>query len=51
MRQLFGVVLAVHGETGLNVQPDPLMYRGNTTLYADDIPGNGKVEPAVGSVS
>ncbi|WP_203783739.1 hypothetical protein [Paractinoplanes rishiriensis] len=29
-----------HGETGLNVRPDPLMYQGNTTLYADGVPGD-----------
>lgn len=28
-----------HGETGLNVRPDPLLYQGNTTLYADATPG------------
>ena len=29
-----------HGETGLNLRPDPSMYQGNTTVYADGIPGN-----------
>lgn len=27
-----------HGETGLNVRPDPTMYQGNTSLYADGVP-------------
>jgi hypothetical protein len=27
-----------HGETGLNVRPDPLMHQGNTSLYADATP-------------
>jgi len=28
-----------HAETGLNLQPDPLQYQGNTTVYADAVPG------------
>lgn len=29
-----------HGETGLNVRPHPLMWQGDTGLYADGVPGD-----------
>jgi hypothetical protein len=28
-----------HGETGFNLQPDPLVYQGNTGVSADGVPG------------